>query len=96
MVNALIKQDWSPEQISGRLYDEQRISISHECIYRHIYKDKRQGGGLHKHLRCQKQRRNVMANKTAEDVSSTVSALKNAQLSLTVNPESATGKAIRL
>ena len=57
MVNALIKQDWSPEQISGRLYDEQEISISHEWIYLHIYKDKRQGGDLHKHLRCQKQRR---------------------------------------
>ena len=57
MVDALIKQDWSPEQISSRLYDEQEISISHEWIYLHIYKDKRQGGDLHKHLRCQKQRR---------------------------------------
>ena len=57
MVNALIKQDWSPEQISSRLYDEQEISISHEWIYNHIYKDKRQGGYLHKHLRCQKKRR---------------------------------------
>ena len=44
MVNALIKQDLSPEQISSRLYDEQEISISHEWIYLHIYKDKRQGG----------------------------------------------------
>ena len=57
MVNALVKQDWSPEQISSRLYDEQEISISHEWIYNHIYKDKRQGGDLHKHLRYQKQRR---------------------------------------
>jgi IS30 family transposase len=39
------------------LYDEQEISISHEWISNHIYKDKRQGGYLHKHLRCQKQRR---------------------------------------
>ena len=30
MVNALVKQDWSPEQISSRLYDEQEISISPE------------------------------------------------------------------
>ena len=29
MVNALIKQDWSPEQISGRLYEEQGTAISH-------------------------------------------------------------------
>lgn len=57
MVNALIKQDWSPEQVSSRLHEEQAISISHERIYRHIYKDKRQGGDLYKHLRCQKQRR---------------------------------------
>jgi IS30 family transposase len=41
MVDALIKQDWSPEQISGRLYEEQGISISHEWIYLNIYKDKR-------------------------------------------------------
>ena len=57
MVNALIKQDWSPEQISIRLLMEQDISISHEWIYLHIYQDKHQGGDLHKHLRCQKKRR---------------------------------------
>ncbi len=56
-MDALIAQDWSPEQISSRLYNEQEISTSHEWIYNHIYKDKRQGGDLHKHLRCQKQRR---------------------------------------
>ena len=39
------------------MYDEQEISISPEWIYNHIYKDKCQGGDLHKHLRCQKQRR---------------------------------------
>ena len=52
-----IKQDWSPEQISGRLFKEQGIPISHESIYLHIYQDKYQGGNLHKHLRCQKKRR---------------------------------------
>ena len=39
-VNSLIKQDWSPEQISGRLSKEQGISIGHESIYLHIYQDK--------------------------------------------------------
>jgi hypothetical protein len=39
---------------------------------------------------------NVMANKTTRDVSSIVSALKNALLLSLRNPESATGKAIRL
>ena len=57
VVNALIKQDRSPEQISIRLLMEQDISISHEWVYLHIYQDKRQGGDLHKHLRCQKKRR---------------------------------------
>ena len=37
VVNTLIEQDWSPEQISGRLYEEQGVSISHEWIYLHIY-----------------------------------------------------------
>ena len=57
LVDDRIKQDWSPEQISGRLFMEQGISISHEWIYLHIYQDKRQGGDLHKRLRCQKKRR---------------------------------------
>ncbi len=57
LVEALIKQDWGPEQISGHLFKGQGISISHESIYLHIYQDKYQGGDLHKHLRCQKKRR---------------------------------------
>jgi len=57
LVDVRIKQDWSPEQISGRLFMEQGISVSHESIYLHIYQNKRHGGDLHKHLRCQKKRR---------------------------------------
>ena len=56
-VDDRIKKDWSPEQISGRLFLEQGISISHEWIYMHVYRDKHQGGELHKHLRCQKKYR---------------------------------------
>lgn len=56
-VEALLKQDWSPEQISGRLKKEQDICISHEWIYQHILSDKQAGGTLYKHLRCQKKRR---------------------------------------
>jgi transposase, IS30 family len=56
-LNTLIEQNWSPEPISDRLYEEQGVSISHEWIYLHIYSDKRQGSALHKHLRCQKKRR---------------------------------------
>jgi len=56
-VDAWLKQDWSPEQISGTLKQQGQPSASHEHIYQYIYADKRQGGDLHKHLRCQKQRR---------------------------------------
>jgi IS30 family transposase len=57
MVDNLLKQDWSPEQISGRLRKEQGIRISHEWIYQHILVDRRADGDLYKHLRCQKKRR---------------------------------------
>ena len=57
LIESLIRRDWSPEQISGRLFLEQGISISHEWIYMHVYRDKHQGGELHKHLRCQKKYR---------------------------------------
>jgi IS30 family transposase len=56
-VDALLKQDWSPEQISGTLKQQGKPAASHEHIYQYIYADKRLGGDLHKHLRCQKQRR---------------------------------------
>ena len=56
-IEVLIRQDWSPEQIAGRLKVEQNIRISHETIYQYIYAAKRSGGNLYRHLRCQKQRR---------------------------------------
>jgi transposase, IS30 family len=56
-VEKLLRQDWSPEQISGRLKKEQKVCISHEWIYQHVLVDKRAGGDLYKHLRCQKKRR---------------------------------------
>jgi IS30 family transposase len=57
IIDAKIRQDWSPEQISGRLKNEEDIRISHEWIYQHIYEDKLNNGDLHKHMRCQKKRR---------------------------------------
>jgi IS30 family transposase len=57
LVESLLRQQWSPEQISGRLKLEQQESISHERIYQHIYANKRAGGDLYRHLRCQKTRR---------------------------------------
>jgi len=57
VVEKLLRQEWSPEQVSGRLKMEQKIGISHEWIYQHVLVDKRAGGDLYKHLRCQKKRR---------------------------------------
>jgi IS30 family transposase len=56
-VEQLLREDWSPEQISGWLASEQGRCISHEWIYLYVYEDKRRGGDLHRHLRCQKARR---------------------------------------
>lgn len=56
-VEALIREEWSPEQIVGRIAMEQGVSISHEWIYQYVYADKRSGGDLYTYLRCQKVRR---------------------------------------
>lgn len=53
-----IKEDqWSPEQISGRLKLDGMETISHETIYQKILEDKKAGGTLYKNLRCKKKRR---------------------------------------
>lgn len=58
LVCDLLRTEWSPEQISGRLREDGRLSISHETIYRYVWQDKRKGGTLHLHLRsASKQRR---------------------------------------
>jgi IS30 family transposase len=56
-IDQMIRMDWSPEQISGWLKCREDVHISHEWIYQHIYKDKRNNGDLYRHLRCQKKRR---------------------------------------
>ena len=56
-VERLLREDWSPEQISGWLKSHQQLSISAEWIYQYVLSDKHSGGDLYKHLRCQKQRK---------------------------------------
>lgn len=57
-VRELICRDYSPEQISGWLKKEGRMTISHETIYQYILRDRKRGGKLYKHLRhSRKQRR---------------------------------------
>lgn len=56
-IERLLRQDWSPEQIAGRLKLENKATVSHECIYLYVYAEKRRGGTLHQHLRSQKKQR---------------------------------------
>ncbi|MBD3277685.1 MAG: IS30 family transposase [Candidatus Aegiribacteria sp.] len=56
-IEDLLRKDWSPDQISGRLKREHGRTISHETIYKYVYADKKAGGDLHTHLRCRKKRR---------------------------------------
>jgi IS30 family transposase len=57
LVERLLRQEWSPEQIAGRLKLEKQPTVSHECIYLYVYAEKRRGGILHQHLRSQKKQR---------------------------------------
>ncbi len=58
LVEAWLREDFSPDQVSGWLRRFRLLRISHETIYRHIWDDKQRDGNLHRHLRCvQKKRR---------------------------------------
>jgi len=57
LIETLLRQELSPEQIKGRLVFEGQPPVSHERIYQHIYEDKAKGGDLHRFLRCQKERK---------------------------------------
>src|SRR5205085_4859000 len=56
-VEADLRKDWSPEQVSGARKAQGESAPSPERIYQYVYADKQQGGDLHTHLRCQKLRR---------------------------------------
>jgi len=57
LIEAQIRREWSPEQISGWLKRHAAVEISHEWIYQYVLADKHAGGTLYRHLRCQKKRR---------------------------------------
>ncbi len=56
-IKSKIRQDWSPEQIAGRLKRDGADGVSHERIYQFIGEDKAAGGDLWKHLRWSSKRR---------------------------------------
>ena len=51
MIELLVKQYLSPEQVSGYLKEHHNISLSHETIYRYIYEDKGRHQALKPFLR---------------------------------------------
>jgi len=51
LVERKLREGWSPEQIAGRLKLSGELSISHETIYVHVWRDKKRGGALHRLLR---------------------------------------------
>ena len=64
LVRDQLRKDHSPEQASRQLRDQGLLSISHETIYRYVWRDLAQGGMLWKLLRQQgKQRRKRYGSK---------------------------------
>jgi IS30 family transposase len=57
LVEGLLRRQWSPEQVAGYLRRAGLLSISHETIYHHVWRDKKQGGALYTHLRGARKRR---------------------------------------
>src|SRR5829696_4180193 len=57
LVDGLLRRQWSPEQVAGHLARSGLLSISHETIYRHVWRDKKRGGTLYTHLRGARKRR---------------------------------------
>jgi IS30 family transposase len=57
VIEAKIRLEWSPEQVSDWLKRHAGVEISHEWIYQYVLAEKHAGGTLYRHLRCQKKRR---------------------------------------
>jgi transposase, IS30 family len=57
LVERYLRFDWSPEQVAGFLRTEGLLRISHETIYVHVWREKRAGGELWRHLRQAGKRR---------------------------------------
>lgn len=51
-IRKYLKFDYSPEQIAGKLKLDKIVSLSHEAIYKYVYKNKDSGGRLYLQLPC--------------------------------------------
>lgn len=76
-IKTKLKEDWSPEQIAGRMKMDIGLGICHETIYRYIYYNKSRGGRLYTYLRHKNkkyhsrsnsyQRRGIIIDRTSID-----------------------------
>lgn len=57
IIERYLRKDFSPEQISHWVMQGYGIQVSPEWIYQHIWRDKKNGGHLYKHLRRKKKYR---------------------------------------
>lgn len=64
-IEKLTEEQWSPEQIAGRMKLEGIGGMSHETMYQRIISDKDSDGTLYTHLRCKKQRKKRYGSKDA-------------------------------
>ena len=56
-VEALLKRQWSPQQVAGALKKQGEFAISFQTIYRHVRRDWKAGGQLYRQLRHHYKRR---------------------------------------
>jgi transposase, IS30 family len=64
IVEEHLRNDLSPEQITGVMRRNAETTVSHERIYQHIYSDHHQGGDLHLHLRQGRKKRRRRLGRT--------------------------------
>jgi len=65
IVRSKLELAWSPEQISGRLKADGIASVSHESIYKMIWKAKKNGDELYKFLRHSGKKYNKRSGKNS-------------------------------
>jgi IS30 family transposase len=62
-IRTKLKEEWSPEQIAGRMKMDHGFTVCHETIYRYIYHNKSKGGRLYKYLRHKNKKYHSRSNK---------------------------------
>ena len=93
-IEADLGQQWSPEQIAGRLAATGGLRLSPQRIYQHIQADRQAGGTLYRYLRhiVRRNARNAMEKPMPEGRLKTASVLTSDRPSSKQKAASAIGK----